>query len=624
MHGYILSFALAVVAASPPPEGRGTPDEPRPGGASALKKTVDALWKDAAVGADADYQKLINQATADSPAPLDMRKLIVGWPEPRNLRGWPQQMGVSFEGERLTVSWNAEIGCGEEAEAASKRFAAALAKQGYRPLTKSELEAFLKTQAQPTERRAVYRRQTGETELLASFEATDYTGSSTYHSGVRFTWLARRQFKDPQPFLSEVFRVFPAWIKAKYLDEKFFAALADEPVAALTSGRDITISFARPISDKVVRALEQTGFEYQREASPGRDGSLQKTWYRYTDITFAHVIMAAGGKSVRFHCQMPQHKGDAIKVKPPALHPSLRLPPEKRPVLKFDELKFSDGTVERQAHLFQDLAEKTAQKNWHVQLYKDSRHSADPRYTASWQTSPVNSTAIILKNRLYRGITISLTGKHSDGADHLDSLYVGGVSAPVKGWAAQVSYSVNPSRDGISRPTLSATAALAREDGALSFDHSHGSTAIPLMQRFLTASVNESREASYTFQTQVPAFDFARSLALVCGTPEHLRDEVLADIAALRKHARQQIEAGESLKYYDMTDVRSDNPPREAPASLRPPTAKTKETLLAQIESHLSSQETTLRDHFRDIHAAAQQALPLEALRKELLPAAAP
>ena len=38
---------------------------------------------------------------------------------------------------------------------------------------------------------------------------------------------------------------------------------------------------------------------------------------------------------------------------------SSALPPEKRPILKFDELRFADGTVQRQARLFQDLAEKT-------------------------------------------------------------------------------------------------------------------------------------------------------------------------------------------------------------------------------------------------------------------------
>jgi hypothetical protein len=78
------------------------------------------------------------------------------------------------------------------------------------------------------------------------------------------------------------------------------------------------------------------------------------------------------------------------------------------------------------------------------------------------------------------------------------------------------------------------------------------------------------------------------------------------------------VESGATTLVRDRTDVRSDNPPREIPISTRPPSAKTKQAFLDQVDKQLDAREKLLRENFREIHAAVQKALPLAKLRNEL------
>ena len=155
----------------------------------------------------------------------------------------------------------------------AQRFTATLGKQGYRLLEKAELAAFQEVEPKRGERRADTRKN-GETELLVSFEADSYVGDPTYRSGVRFRWFARRPYRAPQPKLGEALAALPGWMKVKYLDEKFFTLLADEPIAWLGSGRNLSIKFARPAADKLVGGWNRLGFEYRNEDS-FPDGSAE-------------------------------------------------------------------------------------------------------------------------------------------------------------------------------------------------------------------------------------------------------------------------------------------------------------------------------------------------------------
>lgn len=608
MSACIYAMALLTILASPPPNppvDRPAPAAPQ---ASPLRPLLDGIRKDAEIATDGD----------DTAAgrPRDIRDLLGNWPPPVNPRG-NQRISLLIREGRIALTGGMEFGTGEEAQAASQIFSAALGKSGYQLLKDEERKAFLAgPESRFQTRRAVVRRQAGETELFVSFEAMPYTGSSTYRSGVQFSWLARRPFPGNPPTLAEALAALPQSMKAPFLDEKFYSALADEPVQALSSQAGFGVEFARPISAKIVAALEKTGFEYQSEAPSTSRGDTQKTWYRFTDITYAHVIQPADGKTTRFSCQTPQHQGAPIAVKPPPLHPSLRLPYEKRPVLTLDQLKFADGELQRKAKLFHDMGEKLAQKNWAIEHFKDVRYSADPRFVASWQSSAVTSTHYIPKVRPYQGISLAVQGKQADGADLLNGLGVSGVFAPADGWGAMVSYTVHTAPDGKTSWHLGATAALARKESIFALS---GEQSVSLTSRWVSGWANESKAARYQFQAQLPEVDLAKAFRTLYGTPETLRDGVLADIEALRKKAREQLELGNSTAYYDMSDVRSDNPPRQAPAAIRPPAAATKQALWAEVQRQLEAQEKTIWENFREIHAAIQQALPLQDLKEQLI-----
>lgn len=607
----ISSIALMLSAATPPPADAPAVRQLQP--ASQLKQTINDLWKDGEIASDAEYLKLSQQPVDEAPTPRDLRQILIDWPQPRQMRGWAQQLGVSFEHDRLTLSWGSELGCGLEAAAARDRFTKALKERGYRSLTKAELTAWEKEGGQAvTEWGGVYVRKSGGSELLAWFEAADYTGSSTYLSGVRYRWQVRRPYRGT-PKLAEALAVLPAWMKAKYLGDKFYGALADQPITSLSAGKGVGIGFAQPITEKLVAVLEQNGFDYYRENSPGRDGTVQKTWNRYSDNTFAQLMTSGDGKKLRFSCQEPQHTGEPRQGKL-ALHPSLKLPPEKRPVLPFDKLVFADGELQRRAKLFHDLAQKRAQKDWHVQLYKDGRYSAEPRYTAIWGTSEIKS-GYAAKARPYQGMSITLQGIQSDGADSLNSLHANGVFVPLSGWGASVAYSATSAQ--LNRPTLTAIVGPANEREYFRFDNGDRRQ-VPLTQHYVTAEAKETDQFHYRFYAQTDEMDFASSLRLLSATPEELRDGVIAQLVSLRERAHEQVESGTTTSVYDMTNVRSDNPPREQPVSARPPAVKTKQSFLAEVDKQLDAREKLVCDHFVEIHAAVQRALPIGALRKEL------
>ncbi len=606
-----LCIAAYVFLAAPPEADRVA----GPGQNSSLNQAIDGIWKDAAVGNDSVYQSFINKTAGSALAPLDMRRIVCAWPQPRNLRGRLQQMHVSFERGRVALKWNGELGSGEQAESSRQRFAAALEKQGYRPLNRKQQELFEQELGSRVDKGySVFMRTAGETELLVSFAALSYTGSPTYRSGVTFTWLIRRNFQSASPKLSEVFAVLPRGIKVDYLDDKFYASLGDEPILSLSSGRDLKIQFARPAKQKLITALEEAGFEYRHEGSPHSDGSTQKTWYRFSDITFAHVITSADGQGLRFYCQFPQHHGEPIAVKPPPLHPSLRLPPEKRPILAFEQLPFANRELQRQAKIFHELAEGLTNKGWHTQQYKDTRYSSNPYYTAYWQSSVVTSSTFTRNKRPYRGISIALEGQFVDGKDRLNTLNVHGTIVPREGWAAQVGYNVSLSPDGVSVASISATTGLARDDQVFSFGN------FSLTSPYVTVSVSESKSFHYRFHAQLERDDLSRGMRKLFRSPETFRDELVVDFASLRKQARDQLNRKAGITATDLRNVRSDRPPQEFPVSERSPSADTIQALLKKVEAQLAAQEKLVRENFRELHAAVQQALPLNAIHGDLVP----
>jgi hypothetical protein len=457
-------------------------------------------------------------------------------------------------------------------------------------------------------------RVSGSTELRVSFESQSYIGSKTFHSGLRFEWYARRPWRLPPPTLSETLAVLPPWIKPKYLNETFFTAMANEPILQLQSGHGFSFQLANPVVEQLIKALEQAGFEYDREHSLRADGGVQKSWSRFTDTTFAHIVTAADGKQLRFSCQAPQRKGPPLTVKPLPKHPSLRLPLEKRPILKFDQLVFADPVLRQQARLFHDLAEQSAEKTWQRQGYRDERNSPSAKFEAKWETSTAKSLSFLKKDLPYQGITITLEGSR-DAPEQIGTLHVRGMYVPQQGWAAMVSYQRFDSANGTGTSGIDVRTKLVT-DHEIPIDITNSNVQV------LTYRVSGSApdgKLVYIFATASSQQNFQKSIHNLYGAPETLRDSALTNIAEFRTTTSDLIQRGESITVFDNTKVPNNKPPHRELADPHQLTDAIKQSIRENVEKQLANQEASIRNHYQAIHAAIQRALPLTDLHQTLL-----
>ena len=422
---------VALLAAIPPADKAQPTQDPAAAGdrqrgpdSSPLEQAVAAIWKDAGVAADPQHEQLLGGHSLPHlrSTPHDLRKLQTDWPGDKFLTTSPIFYLFCHHGQ-LDFRWHAKITSAMDEDEAGTQLATMLEPLGYQRLsTQEEIASIAKSVSLSlAPRTIVYARKSGDTELAIFLEVQHQIGSPKYRTGTEITLVARRPYQGPQPTLDETLAVLPAWARVKYLHESFYASLGKEPITALFAGMGLAVHFEKPITDQLIKVLESGGFELEaRPANDLPDGSVQRTWYRYTDITYAHIITPKDGKSVRFSCQAPQHQGEPITKKPPRLHPVLALRDAERPVLEFEQLPFADDELKRLTRLFQDLAEQTAGKDWLVQHYKDVRHSASPHYVASWRMSEVKGSGYLTNDRRYRGLSIGVEGRAVDGADQLE------------------------------------------------------------------------------------------------------------------------------------------------------------------------------------------------------------
>jgi hypothetical protein len=184
-------------------------------------------------------------------------------------------------------------------------------------------------------------------------------------------------------------------------------------------------------------------------------------------------------------------------------------------------------------------------------------------------------------------------------------------------WAAEVEYSVNPLVKGPPRPNVSVSVGRVRGDARSPFDTPRGAQVIRLTGPSVNVSVEQSPQLKYRFHSQYASQrDFAATLDMLYGKPETLRDEMLADIEALRQQAKEQLAKNWHLRIYDERGATSAEPPRETPVfdEQQQPNAATRKALAGEVERKLGAQEAAIRDDFREIHAAVQRALPLREL----------
>ncbi len=302
-------------------------------------------------------------------------------------------------------------------------------------------------------------------------------------------------------------------------------------------------------------------------------------------------------------------------------------PPPPAAVVAFDTLVFETDELQQHAKRFHDLAEKTKQKDWLVEFYKDHRSgNGGPFLVGTWTTGKPQSGTIQKKSLPYRGIGISMQGKKVNGVERLSTLKVTGTSAPQLGWGARLEFYFEIDQSGkLQRRIYGWTSQIGELDHAIRFESSpYGNGMFLGGMRHVTARASGTSQDDYSFQAQLPSPEFATVLKAFYGTPEELRDFMLADIDALRKQSQEELKAKKGLTYYDTSQVRSDNPPRPEPPNpsgvlARPLPPAVEKDLAKQVESDLQRQEGLVQKNFREIHAAVQQALPLKEMVGELI-----
>jgi hypothetical protein len=405
------------------------------------------------------------------------------------------------------------------------------------------------------------------------------------------------------------------WFRVPYFDESFCEAVADQPVTMCRAGRGTLIEFQEDVYDTLAKSLESNGFEFWKEYEP-RKGT-HKTWHRYTDVTFASLRTSTNSNAVRFHCGPPQHKGEPRTKKAPSRHPSQRLPLSKRPVLELDQLAFANLQLQQKSKYFHDLAERIAGQDWHVQRYKDIRNSAKPFYVASWQSTNLQGRQ--LQSALsYRSMGISLKGHQTtDGKEEITSVSVVGRWAPRQGWAAAVTYHTLAECRAIVGP-------VDPQEQPFDFDAS-SSDAIYLSDPYVSVEVRDDL-LHYRYRMQrlgSPSADYysrertderRTCFFSLFASAEELRDMLLEDIEIMREQAREDISQPGRVAVTDYTDVRSDNPPREAPPGKYAVPEAVQQKLVKEVLRKLGNHDKLVRENYVQMYAALIKALPLHEL----------
>lgn len=322
----------------------------------------------------------------------------------------------------------------------------------------------------------------------------------------------------------------------------------------------------------------------------------------------------------------------AVCLTPPPVKPTPSpAAPATRPVVPFDLLPaFDDDKLKDLAQRLHNLAESVKQKDWVAEYYQDARYSGRLCYVGKWSTGKLREGSIHKKELPYRDFSLAFKGKPVAGVERLTSLSVSGTSAPKLGWGAKIHCYLEPDASGKRTLLIFGWAAqMGPLDHALSFDVGpHRNSLFLGGQRHLEARASDGNRNQFRFYAQLPPPDAKRVLKAFYGTPEELRDFILADIDALRKQSEGQFEAVEGFTFYDMSNVRSDNPPRPEPLREIQPGGpgnllidlpdSVKSHLAKHVQDQLKNHEDLVQKNFREIHAAVQEALPLQEFVQEL------
>lgn len=611
MSATLSSLLLATVLLMSPPRETSEPG-PQPAPDNALAIAVAGMWQDAEIGTTADYQAKVHNAGEYTVGPADMRKLVLQGNEGQLPSRMSPGTAIIFSDDRVTLSWGGSFHRKLKVDAAAGDFGRALGELGYtRVEDANEVKRLTqgKTGADGKPK-SVYARKLGKSQSAVVFE-TQNLGTA---SEVRFGWMVSRELANVKPTLPTVFAALPAWARVKYFSDKFYDKFADEPLVSLSSGDGFSITFAQPLEARLTTALEAEGFDFFNEHSPTPDGTVQKVWRRHSDTTYAGVRIPADGKTITFYSQSPQNKADPTKPKPPPRHPVTTLPHEKRPKVAFDKLVFDNAELREVAKRSHDLGESLKQEKWVVEYYQDFRRDWDPLFMGNWRTPKINPNGMgyLPRDLPFRGVAMSLRGKHVAGVDRLTAVGVSGTLVPLQGWAAKVSCTVEVDTTGNLKRSLGAAIGIVAENSIprFAFDAEPG-RCISLGRRWVRAHASKDHFAYDLYAQTETEPDFKKMETILDTEPEALRDYLLGDIELLRKIARENLETGKRLSTYDQRDVRSARPPEPRAVQGELP-EEVKKLLWNHVEQQLTADENLIRTGFREAHAAIKKALPLE------------
>jgi len=584
------------------------------------KNELERLIVAAGIGNDPDLSKLIlgYDSSAGIGAPADMCAVVTKLAD-KKLRGRPAELTVNLSPTQIGLEWSATIL--HESEVTLAPLDAEMTKQGYEVISDSETIAKLINELDHlTEQKTdwvkrAYRRTNHEFEYLVLAENKGgYTGGSIA-SGTKFQWHATKKLQNDRPALGELLRSHNGAFWPNYLSDDFYNSIADENVnrlstgasSAMALGSGISIWFANDCETKMKQTLEAADFDFEREDNP-RNGSTQKTWQRWSDATYAHVIQRDDSRTL-FMCQVPQHAGPPRdKTKRLPTHPALKLPRSKRPLAPLEKLEFETIELKNKVAKFHEFGESIAGPEAYVRRYADNRNSNTPKYSGIWSTTENTvGSHISASERPTQRLEIRLEGPSENAIDgKLNQLSAKGTWAPLSGWCARISYRNNRWSGKL----------ILVEEKRKEFPVYFGSAeSIKLDLHALMVSVPTTQGLRVKYRgtgfpdSTEPGFNSSWMKAL-CKSPEEFRKTLLNDLELVRRHAKQEISAGENTIVVDSERANI----REVP----PPPPEFNELANAdelkiqckkRIDEVLDARQTMVKKHYKSMHEAVTKAI---------------
>lgn len=588
---------------------------------TSLKATVEAMWNDAGVGSDDDYVKLISEDLRKfASAPADMRLLCGKLSNNERLREWPTDLEFSCDRAQAVLRWTVRIPSTLEYDKSLDQFSDVMKAQGYRVVV-DEDSAVLIPPSQLLPRVAnnkskfnrVHRRTIGDTVVVVVSQSLSNSGSPRLLSGLSLEWYVSRKYTGPKPTLREALSVLPDNFKADYLAEDFYREFSIERISHCFARRKMVgVTFVNAVEEGIVEHLESNGFHYKNEFEP-RDNHTSKAWNRFADATYAYIDKTIGKPETGFRCQAPQLKGPPRTGEPLPVHPSLKLPMSKRPVLELTELTFANKMLQQDAVYFDGLAKSVAGEDWKIQKYKDKRYSNSPIYEAFWQTADVQGSHYPTRIRPFQAIHINLKGVDQERDDVISCVDVRGRWFPLTGWTAFVNYASVDAEYGGNDMCSARVGWIEHEHQTALFS---ASRTVVLSRPAISVTVTQDK-LHFECRAHIPwdSTDEGKSayrhrFLKMYESAETMRDLVIADLEAVRKIAVDKIRNGD-LHGKDFSHVRSNLPPVYFDTARRAPTQETTDALIQKVNEWADGQVRTVREHHEAIYQAMTKALPL-------------